>query len=77
MVTAGVYMIVRLHAVFLRAPFAMDLVAAVGAITAIFAAASALVEPDLKRVLAYSTISQLGYMFLAVGVGAFGAGSST
>ncbi|HET9002218.1 MAG TPA: NADH-quinone oxidoreductase subunit L [bacterium] len=74
MVTAGVYMIVRLHAVFLRAPFAMDLVAAVGAITAIFAAACALVEPDLKRVLAYSTISQLGYMFLAVGVGAFGAG---
>ena len=74
MVTAGVYMIVRLHAVFLRAPFAMDLVAAVGAITAIFAAACALAEPDLKRVLAYSTISQLGYMFLAVGVGAFGAG---
>ena len=74
MVTAGVYMIVRLHAVFLRAPFAMDLVAAVGAITAIFAAASALVEPDLKRVLAYSTISQLGYMFLGVGVGAFGVG---
>ncbi len=74
MVTAGVYMIVRLHAVFLRAPLAMDLVAAVGAITAIFAAACALVEPDLKRVLAYSTISQLGYMFLAVGVGAFGAG---
>jgi NADH-quinone oxidoreductase subunit L len=74
MVTAGVYMIVRLHAVFLRAPFAMDLIASVGAITAIFAAASALVEPDLKRVLAYSTISQLGYMFLAVGVGAFGAG---
>jgi NADH-quinone oxidoreductase subunit L len=74
MVTAGVYMIVRLHAVFLRAPLAMDVVAATGAITAIFAAASALVEPDLKRVLAYSTISQLGYMFLAVGVGAFGAG---
>ncbi len=74
MVTAGVYMIVRLHAVFLRAPAAMDVVAIVGAVTAIFAAASALVEPDLKRVLAYSTISQLGYMFLAVGVGAFGAG---
>ncbi len=74
MVTAGVYMIVRLHAVFLRAPLAMDLIAAVGAFTAIFAAASALVEPDLKRVLAYSTISQLGYMFLAVGVGAFGGG---
>ena len=74
MVTAGVYLIVRLHAVFLRAPLAMDVIAAVGAITAIFAAASALVESDLKRVLAYSTISQLGYMFLAVGVGAFGAG---
>jgi NADH-quinone oxidoreductase subunit L len=74
MVTAGVYMIVRLHAVFLRAPAAMDLIAAVGAVTAIFAAAAALVEPDLKRVLAYSTISQLGYMFLAVGVGAFSAG---
>ena len=52
MVTAGVYMIVRLHAVFLRAPAAMDLIAAVGAVTAIFAAAAALVEPDLKRVLA-------------------------
>ena len=74
MVTAGVYMIARLHAVFLRAPLAMDVIAITGAITAIFAAASALVEPDLKRVLAYSTISQLGYMFLAVGVGAFGAG---
>ena len=74
MVTAGVYMIVRLHAVFLRSPLAMDVIASVGAITAIFAAASALVEPDLKRVLAYSTISQVGYMFLAVGVGAFGAG---
>ncbi|HLW58393.1 MAG TPA: NADH-quinone oxidoreductase subunit L [bacterium] len=74
MVTAGVYLIVRLHAVFLRAPLAMDVIAAVGAVTAVFAAASALVEPDLKRVLAYSTISQLGYMFLAVGVGAFGAG---
>jgi NADH-quinone oxidoreductase subunit L len=74
MVTAGVYMIVRLHALFLRAPLALDVVAATGALTAIFAAASALVEPDLKRVLAYSTISQLGYMFLAVGVGAFGAG---
>jgi NADH-quinone oxidoreductase subunit L len=74
MVTAGVYMIARLHAVYLRAPFAMEVVAATGAVTAIFASASALVEPDLKRVLAYSTISQLGYMFLAVGVGAFGAG---
>ncbi|HYM69056.1 MAG TPA: NADH-quinone oxidoreductase subunit L [bacterium] len=74
MVTAGVFMIVRMHAVYLQAPLAMDVVAIVGAVTAIFAAASALVEPDLKRVLAYSTISQLGYMFLAVGVGAWGAG---
>jgi NADH-quinone oxidoreductase subunit L len=74
MVTAGVYMIVRLHALYLRAPLAMDVVAITGAITAVFAAASALVEPDLKRVLAYSTISQLGYMFLAVGVGAWSAG---
>jgi len=74
MVTAGVYMIVRMHAVYVRAPLAMDVVAVVGAATAVFAAASALVEPDLKRVLAYSTISQLGYMFLAVGVGAWSAG---
>src|SRR5579885_1311761 len=74
MVTAGVFLIGRMHAVYLRAPLAMDVVAVTGAVTAIFAAASALVEPDLKRVLAYSTISQLGYMFLAVGVGAWGAG---
>jgi len=74
MVTAGVYMIVRLHALYLRAPFALDVVAVTGAVTAIFAASAALVEPDLKRVLAYSTISQLGYMFLAVGVAAWTAG---
>jgi len=74
MVTAGVFMIVRLHAVYLRAPLAMEVVAVVGGATAIFAACWALVENDLKRVLAYSTISQLGYMFLAVGVGAWGAG---
>jgi len=74
MVTAGVYMIVRLHAVYLRAPLALDVVAVTGAVTAIFAAAAALVESDLKRVLAYSTISQLGYMFLAVGVAAWSAG---
>jgi NADH-quinone oxidoreductase subunit L len=74
MVTAGVYMIVRLHALYLRAPFALDVVAVTGAVTAIFAASAALVEPDLKRLLAYSTISQLGYMFLAVGVAAWGAG---
>lgn len=74
MVTAGVYMVLRLHAVYLQSPLALDVVALVGAVTAVFAAASALAEPDLKRVLAYSTISQLGYMFLGVGVGAFGAG---
>jgi len=74
MVTAGVYMVVRLHALYLRAPLALDVVAITGAVTAIFAAAAALVEPDLKRVLAYSTISQLGYMFLAVGVAAWSAG---
>ena len=74
MVTAGVFMIVRLHALYLRAPFALDVVAVTGAVTAIFAASAALVEPDLKRVLAYSTISQLGYMFLAVGVAAWAAG---
>ncbi len=74
MVTAGVYMIGRLSAVYLRAPVALELVAAVGALTAIFGAACALVEWDLKRVLAYSTISQLGYMFLAMGIGAFAAG---
>src|SRR5579875_1775536 len=74
MVTAGVYMVLRLHAVYLQSPVALDVVALVGAVTAVFAAASALAEPDLKRVLAYSTISQLGYMFLAVGVGAWGAG---
>ncbi|HEV2440252.1 MAG TPA: NADH-quinone oxidoreductase subunit L [bacterium] len=74
MVTAGVYMIVRLHALYLRAPFALDVVAVTGAVTAIFAASAALVEPDLKRLLAYSTISQLGYMFLAAGVAAWTAG---
>jgi NADH-quinone oxidoreductase subunit L len=74
MVTAGVYMIVRMHAVYLRAPVAMEVVAVVGAVTAIFAASCALVEHDIKRVLAYSTISQLGYMFLAVGIGAWSAG---
>ncbi|HEV2356342.1 MAG TPA: NADH-quinone oxidoreductase subunit L [bacterium] len=74
MVTAGVYMVVRLHAVYARAPLALDVVAITGAVTAIFAAAAALVEPDLKRVLAYSTISQVGYMFLGVGTAAWSAG---
>src|SRR5881296_165318 len=67
-VTAGVYMIARLHPLFLHAGYTLSVVAAVGAVTAFFAATVALVEWDLKRVLAYSTISQLGYMFLAMGV---------
>ena len=59
------------------APSTLDLVATVGALTALFAATIALVQPDIKKVLAYSTISQLGYMFLASGSGAFGRASST
>jgi NADH-quinone oxidoreductase subunit L len=74
MVTAGVYMVARMNALYQLAPFAMDVVAVVGAVTAIFAASMALVQNDIKKVLAYSTISQLGYMFLALGVGAFAAG---
>jgi NADH-quinone oxidoreductase subunit L len=74
MVTAGVYMVARSNAVFVLAPTAMKTVAIVGALTAIFAATIGLVQNDIKRVLAYSTVSQLGYMFLALGVGAFAAG---
>ncbi|MGB2666611.1 MAG: NADH-quinone oxidoreductase subunit L, partial [Candidatus Acidiferrum sp.] len=74
MVTAGVYMVARMNAIYQLAPAAMDVVAIVGALTAIFAASIALVQNDIKKVLAYSTISQLGYMFLALGVGAFSAG---
>ena len=74
MVTAGVYMVARSNALFVLAPGAMKTVAIIGALTAIFAATIALVQNDIKRVLAYSTISQLGYMFLALGVGAFAAG---
>ncbi len=74
MVTAGVYMIARLNFLFLMAPAAMDLVATVGVVTAFFAATVAIVQSDIKRVLAYSTISQIGYMMLGVGVGAFSAG---
>jgi NADH-quinone oxidoreductase subunit L len=74
MVTAGVYMVARMNAIYQLAPAAMDVVAIVGAVTAIFAASMALVQNDIKKVLAYSTISQLGYMFLALGVGAFAAG---
>lgn len=74
MVTAGVYMVARSNALFILSPEAMKVVAIVGAVTAIFAATIGLVQNDIKRVLAYSTVSQLGYMFLALGVGAFAAG---
>ncbi|GIW43456.1 MAG: NADH-quinone oxidoreductase subunit L [Candidatus Binatia bacterium] len=74
MVTAGVYMIARLHGLYELAPLALEVVAIVGALTAVFAATIGLVQTDIKKVLAYSTISQLGYMFLAVGVSAFSAG---
>jgi len=74
MVTAGVYMVARSNALYVRAPAALALVAEIGAATAIWAASIGLVQNDIKRVLAYSTVSQLGYMFLACGVGAFAAG---
>lgn len=71
MVTAGVYLVVRMHAVFLLAPLTMQIMGVVGAFTSLFAALCALGQTDLKRVLAYSTVSQLGLMFLACGAGAF------
>jgi NADH-quinone oxidoreductase subunit L len=74
MVTAGVYMIGRNAVLFSHAPEAMQVVAVIGAATALFAGTIGLVQNDIKRVLAYSTVSQLGYMFLAMGVGAFSAG---
>jgi len=74
MVTAGVYLIVRAAPIFAQAPWVLALAAGIGAATALFAATAALVENDIKRVLAYSTISQIGLMFLAVGAGAFAAG---
>jgi NADH-quinone oxidoreductase subunit L len=74
MVTAGVYLVARSHVLFMHAPTAMYVVAIVGCATAFFAATIGLVQSDIKKVLAYSTVSQLGYMFLACGVGAFGAG---
>src|SRR5467141_4405429 len=74
MVTAGVYVVARSHVLFTHAPTAMLVVAIVGCATAFFAATIGLVQTDIKRVLAYSTVSQLGYMFLACGVGAFSAG---
>src|SRR5690606_37770155 len=73
-VTAGVYLVCRMAGVFVLSPAAMFTVAFVGALTALFAATIALVQNDIKKVLAYSTVSQLGYMFLGVGVGAFVAG---
>jgi NADH-quinone oxidoreductase subunit L len=74
MVTAGVYVVARSHVLFMHAQTAMLVVAIVGCATALFAATIGLVQTDIKRVLAYSTVSQLGYMFLACGVGAFSAG---
>ncbi len=74
MVTAGLYMVARLSHLFVLAPFTMNVIAVVGTATALLAATIAVTQTDIKRVLAYSTVSQLGYMFLAMGVGAFGAG---
>ena len=74
MVTAGVYMLARSHVLFQLAPASMEVVAVIGAATALMAATIGLAQNDIKRVLAYSTVSQLGYMFMACGVGAFGAG---
>jgi NADH-quinone oxidoreductase subunit L len=74
MVTAGVFMVARMNALYDQAPLAANVVAYVGAATAVFAASIGLAQTDIKKVLAYSTVSQLGYMFLAVGVGAYAAG---
>jgi NADH-quinone oxidoreductase subunit L len=74
MVTAGVYLIGRLHPIYDVAVYAHAAVAIIGAVTALFAASIAIVQTDIKRVLAYSTMSQIGYMFLAVGIGAYSAG---
>jgi NADH-quinone oxidoreductase subunit L len=74
MVTAGVYMVARSHVVFDRAPSALTVVAIIGTLTALFAATIGIAQTDIKKVLAYSTISQLGYMFMACGVAAYSAG---
>jgi NADH-quinone oxidoreductase subunit L len=74
MVTAGVYMVSRMNPLYARAPLAMLVVAIVGGVTALYAATIGLVQTDIKKVLAYSTVSQLGYMFLACGMGAYAAG---
>lgn len=73
MVTAGVYLIARMHVLFQLSPFAMAVTAVIGALTLFIAGCSAMVQTDIKRVLAYSTISQIGYMFLALGIGAWSA----
>jgi NADH-quinone oxidoreductase subunit L len=74
MVTAGVFMVARLHPIFDAAPAALMVVAVTGGVTALFAATIGLVQNDIKRIVAYSTVSQLGYMFLACGVGAYSVG---
>jgi NADH-quinone oxidoreductase subunit L len=74
MVTAGVYMVSRSHVIFDRAPTALTVVAIIGTLTAFFAATIGIAQTDIKKVLAYSTVSQLGYMFMACGAGAFSAG---
>lgn len=74
MVTAGVYMVARSHVIFDRAPMALTVVAIIGTLTALFAATIGIAQTDIKKVLAYSTISQLGYMFMACGVAAYSAG---
>jgi NADH-quinone oxidoreductase subunit L len=74
MVTAGVYMVSRSHVIFERAPIALTVVAIIGTLTAFFASTIGIAQTDIKKVLAYSTVSQLGYMFMACGVGAFSAG---
>ena len=75
MVTAGVYLVARCHPIYDHAPAAADAVAVIGAASALFAATIGCVQHDIKRVLAYSTMSQIGYMFLAVGIGAYAAGA--
>src|SRR5256885_2847470 len=74
MVTAGVYLVGRMHPIYDVAAYAHSAIAIIGAVTALFAATIAIVQTDIKRVLAYSTMSQIGYMFLAVGIGAYAAG---
>ena len=74
MVTAGIYLMARLSFLFTLAPEVMTLIAWTGALTALFSAFIAMAQSDIKKVLAYSTVSQLGYMVLACGVGAFSAG---